>query len=122
LGLRSVALIAACSLAELIGCGRSIRGLVRNHRVRTPIPQRNRGPGYPKPRCQTSDTLTRCAAQHDAHSSSPAPGDTLCPQPVLQFGWICSPSTSFTPMPSRLTNPTFTRRDTGAEGEAGYTG
>jgi hypothetical protein len=55
-----------------------------------PSPQTNRGLGYPKPRCQTADTLTRRAPQHDARSGRQRLRDTLQPQPVLQLGSICS--------------------------------
>jgi Transposase len=55
-----------------------------------PPPQTNRGLGYPKPRCQTADTLTRRAAQHHPRSGRQRLRDTLRPQPVLQLGSICS--------------------------------
>jgi transposase-like protein len=51
---------------------------------------RTEGLGYPKPRCQTADTLTRRAAQHDARSGRQRLRDTLRPQPVPQLGPICS--------------------------------
>ena len=56
-----------------------------------PPPQTNRGLGYPKPRGQSADTLTRRAAQHDPRSGRQRLRDTLRPQPVLQLGSICSP-------------------------------
>jgi hypothetical protein len=54
------------------------------------VPQTDRGLGYPKPRCQTADTFTRRAAQHDARWGGQRLRDTLRPQPVLQLGSICS--------------------------------
>src|SRR5271169_6756357 len=93
LGLRSVALITACSLPAVIPRTAGPRlgaQPVESRAAIAPPPQTDRGLGHPKPRRQHADTLARRAAQHDPRSHRQRLRDTLRPQPAPQLGSICS--------------------------------